>query len=168
MKKWKITGVVATAVIVLSIPFYLLKHKHIFSNSDGVQSKLAAIFVGTQKCMDCHKIEYDKWRDSHHDHAMEVADEKTVLGDFDNAVFENHGVASRFYQKDGRFFVYTQGPNGKMGDFEVTHTFGWYPLQQYLIPFQGGNLQCLPLAWDRQNGEKLRCITVGNSRDLAL
>jgi len=148
MKKWKITGVVATAVIVLSIPFYLLKHKHIFSNSDGVQSKLAAIFVGTQKCMDCHKIEYDKWRDSHHDHAMEVADEKTVLGDFDNAVFENHGVASRFYQKDGRFFVYTQGPNGKMGDFEVTHTFGWYPLQQYLIPFQGGNLQCLPLAWD--------------------
>ena len=148
MKKWKITGVVATVVIILSIPFYLLKHKYISSGSYGVQAKPAAIFVGTRKCKDCHQKEYDKWRDSHHDHAMEVADDNTVLGDFDNAVFENHGVTSRFYQKDGRFFVHTQGSNGKMDDFEVTHTFGWYPLQQYLVPFPGGRLQCLPLAWD--------------------
>jgi tetratricopeptide (TPR) repeat protein len=148
MKKWKTIGVVATVVIVLSIPCYLLKHKYIFSGSDGVQPKPAAIFIGTQKCMNCHKREYDKWQDSHHDHAMEVADKNTVLGDFDNAVFENYGITSRFYQKDGRFFVHTKGPSGKMGDFEVTHTFGWYPLQQYLVPFQGGNLQCLPLAWD--------------------
>jgi tetratricopeptide (TPR) repeat protein len=35
-----------------------------------------------------------------------------------------------------------------MGDFVVTHTFGWYPLQQYLVPFSGGRLQCLPIAWD--------------------
>ena len=148
MKNWKITGVVATAVIVLSVPFYLLKHKYLSSGSYGIQPKPAAIFVGTRKCMDCHQKEYDKWRDSHHDHAMEVADENTVLGDFDNAVFENHGVTSRFYQKDGRFFVHTQGPDGKMDDYEVTHTFGWHPLQQYLVPFPGGRLQCLPLAWD--------------------
>jgi tetratricopeptide (TPR) repeat protein len=148
MNKWKITGVVATAVIVLSVPFYLLKHKYISSGSYGVQPRPAAIFVGTRKCMDCHQKKYDKWRDSHHDHAMEVADKNTVLGDFGNAVFENHGVTSRFYQKDGRFFVHTQGPNGKMDEFEVTHTFGWHPLQQYLVPFPGGRLQCLPLAWD--------------------
>jgi hypothetical protein len=35
-----------------------------------------------------------------------------------------------------------------MGDFEVTHTFGWNPLQQYLVPFAGGRMQCLPIAWD--------------------
>ena len=148
MKRWEITGVVATVVIVLSIPFYFLKHKYISSVSDGVQMKPAVTFVGSRKCMDCHKKEYDKWQGSHHDHAMEVADENTVLGDFDDAVFENHGATSRFYHKQGRYFVHTQGPNGKMGDFEVTHTFGWYPLQQYLVPFPGGRLQCLPLAWD--------------------
>ncbi len=148
MKRWKITGVTATIVIVFSIPLYLLKHKVITSGSKGVQPKVAATFVGTQKCMDCHKREYDKWQDSHHDHAMEIADENTVLGDFDNAVFKSHGNTSRFYQKNGRFFVHTQGPNGKIGDFEITHTFGWYPLQQYLIPFPGGRLQCLPIAWD--------------------
>jgi tetratricopeptide (TPR) repeat protein len=146
MKRWKVTGIVATIVIILSIPLYLLKH--ITSDSEGIQSKVAATFVGTRKCMDCHKREYDKWQNSHHDHAMEVADNNTVLGNFDNVVFESHGVTSRFYKKEGRFFVYTQGPNGKMGDFEVTHTFGWYPLQQYLVPFPGGRLQCLPLAWD--------------------
>jgi predicted CXXCH cytochrome family protein len=35
-----------------------------------------------------------------------------------------------------------------MQEFEITHTFGWYPLQQYLVPFPGGRLQCLPIAWD--------------------
>jgi len=148
MERWKITGVIATIVIILSVPLYLLKHKYITSGSEGFQSKVAATFVGTQKCMDCHKKEYDKWQDSHHDHAMELADKHTVLGDFDNAVFKSHGITSRFYQKEGRFFVHTQGLNGKTGDFEITHTFGWYPLQQYLVSFPGGRLQCLPLSWD--------------------
>jgi tetratricopeptide (TPR) repeat protein len=98
--------------------------------------------------MDCHKKEYDKWHDSHHDLAMDVANENTVLGDFDNAVFEYFGVTSRFFRKDGRFFVHTQGPDGKIGEFEIKNTFGVDPLQQYLVPFPGGRLQCLPMAWD--------------------
>jgi Tfp pilus assembly protein PilF len=79
---------------------------------------------------------------------MEVASGETVLGDFNDATFAHHGVVSRFYRKGDRFFVHTPGPGGEMGDFEVTHTFGWYPLQQYLVPFPGGRLQCLPIAWD--------------------
>jgi len=79
---------------------------------------------------------------------MEKVDESTVLGDFNDAVFEIHGVESRFYRREGRYFVHTQGPDGAMGDFEITHTFGWYPLQQYLVPFPGGRLQCLPIGWD--------------------
>ena len=148
MKRWKITGVVATAVIVLSIPFYLLRQQYVSPGPGGVRTAPAPTFVGTRKCMDCHKAEYDKWRDSHHDHAMAPANENTVLGDFDNTVFESHGIVSRFYRKNGRFFVHTQGLNGRMGDFEISYTFGWFPLQQYLVPFPGGRLQCLPLAWD--------------------
>ena len=73
----------------------------------------------------------------------------TVLGDFNERdPYEFHGVTTRFYRKDEKFFVHTQGPDGKMGEFEITHTFGWYPLQQYLVPFPGGRLQCLPIAWD--------------------
>lgn len=148
MKNWKITGFIATLVIVLSLPVYYLKVEHDRTSGYGFVGALPATFVGSPKCKDCHLKAYDQWQNSHHDRAMEVAGEDTVLGDFNDAVFEIHGIASRFYRKDGRFFVYTQGPDGKMGEFEVTHTFGWYPLQQYLVPFPGGRLQCLPIAWN--------------------
>ena len=104
--------------------------------------------MGGQKCAECHKRQYDSWRGSHHDLAMDAAAESTVLGNFDNAEFEYFGTSSRFYRKDDRFFVYTQGPGGELGEFEVKYTFGVYPLQQYLVPFPGGRLQCLPIAWD--------------------
>jgi tetratricopeptide (TPR) repeat protein len=79
---------------------------------------------------------------------MAVATEETVLGDFNDTTFAYFGRTSRFYRKDGKFFVHTRGPQGKPGDFQITHTFGWFPLQQYLVPFPGGRLQCLPIAWD--------------------
>jgi len=153
MKRWKISGLVATIVIILTIPLYLLKEASITLQADGIQPKPVAVFVGSTKCMDCHKKEYDKWQGSHHDHAMAVANDETVLGDFNRAVFEIHGVTSRFYRKEGKFFASTQGPDGKMGEFEITHTFGWYPLQQYLVPFPGGRLQCLPIAWNVREKE---------------
>ena len=145
MTRWKITGLIATLVIVLSIPAYILKEKYFRRPSEP---QPAATFSGSKKCMDCHKAEYDKWQNSHHDRAMDVASDATVLGDFSNTVVEFHGVTTRFYRKDDKFFVHTQGPEGKLGEFEITHTFGWYPLQQYLVPFSGGRLQCLPIAWD--------------------
>jgi tetratricopeptide (TPR) repeat protein len=148
LKRWKIVGIVATLVIVLLIPYYRLRE----STRAPVESPgdlFAKVdFVGSESCKDCHKAEYDKWADSHHRWAMAPADEKTVLGDFSDAVFEHFGVRSRFYRKDGKFLVHTQGPDGKMGDFEITHTFGWFPLQQYLVPFDGGRMQCLPITWD--------------------
>jgi tetratricopeptide (TPR) repeat protein len=145
MTNWKITGLIATFIIILSIPGYMLKEKYLGRPSEPPP---VASFAGSKKCMDCHKVEYDRWQNSLHDRAMEVADDTTVLGDFNNAVVEFHGVTSRFYRKDKKFFVHTRGPDGKMGEFEITHTFGWHPLQQYLIPFPGGRLQCLPIAWD--------------------
>ncbi|MEJ2168499.1 MAG: tetratricopeptide repeat protein, partial [Desulfobacterales bacterium] len=145
MTRWKITGIVATLVIIFSIPAYLLKELYL---PRPPVPRPAATFVGGRKCADCHKAEYDRWQNSLHDRAMEVADDTTVLGDFNNAVVEFHGVVSRFYRKDNKFYVHTEGPEGKTGEFEISHTFGWYPLQQYLVPFPGGRLQCLPIAWD--------------------
>ena len=145
MTHWKIAGLIATLIIVLSVPAYMLKEKYF---RRPTVARPVATFVGSKKCMDCHRAEYDKWQNSHHDRAMDVAGDVSVLGDFNNAVVEFHGVTTRFYRKDDKFFVHTQGPDGKMGEFEVTHAFGWYPLQQYLVPFAGGRLQCLPIAWN--------------------
>ena len=74
---------------------------------------------------------------------MDIATDSTVLGDFNNTEFEFNGVTSKFYKKDGKFYVFTNGPGGELDEFEITHTFGFTPLQQYLVPFENGRYQCL-------------------------
>ena len=81
---------------------------------------------------------------------MDVASDETVLGDFDDTVFEHAGITSRFYRKGEGFFVHTEGPGGELAEFEIKYTFGIEPLQQYLVPFLGGRLQALPIAWDTE------------------
>jgi hypothetical protein len=110
--------------------------------ADGVR------FVDNRVCQPCHTQAFEDWQGSHHDRAMQPATEATVLGNFRNTQFTDQGVTSRFFTKDGKFFVHTQGADGQMGDFEVRYTFGIDPLQQYLIPFPGGRLQSLSIAWD--------------------
>ena len=107
-------------------------------------------FVEDRLCAECHQVEYDKWIGSHHDLAMQPAIKDTVLGDFDNTTFTLHGVTSRFYRKGGKFFVNTDGPDGKLTDYQILYTFGVTPLQQYLVAMPGGRLQCLTIAWDTE------------------
>jgi hypothetical protein len=59
---------------------------------------------------------------------MQEATEKTVLGAFDGATFTQGDVTSRFFRRDGKFFVNTDGPDGQLADFEIRYTFGVYPL----------------------------------------
>ncbi len=79
---------------------------------------------------------------------MDHATDKSVLGDFSDATFDHYGVRSRFFRKDGKYLVETDGPDGKLATFEIKYTFGLDPLQQYLIEFPDGRLQALSIAWD--------------------
>ena len=71
-----------------------------------------------------------------------------MLGDFADAKFTSHGVTSTFFRRDGGWFVRTDGPDGQLHDYRIAYTFGWYPLQQYLVEFPRGHFQSLGLAWD--------------------
>ncbi len=71
-----------------------------------------------------------------------------MLGDFNDARASHFSSRARFYRKDGRFFVATEGKDGKEAEFAVKYTFGVDPLQQYLVEFPDGRLQALPYAWD--------------------
>ncbi len=79
---------------------------------------------------------------------MAAADAATVRGDFADSTFTHFGVTSRFFRRDGGFFVNTEGADGRYADFEIRYTFGIEPLQQYLIELPGGRLQALSIAWD--------------------
>ncbi|WP_052699175.1 tetratricopeptide repeat protein [Hyphomicrobium sp. 99] len=84
---------------------------------------------------------------------MQKATEQTVLGRFDGVTFRNGDVISTFYKKGGEFWVRTDGPDGTLGDFEISYTFGVWPLQQYLIELPGGRMQALGIAWDARPKE---------------
>ncbi len=150
--RWKMTGLAATAVIVLTIPLYAVKES-VSRSQTSLATVAAAEFVGRESCRSCHEEAYEAWIGSDHDNAMAIAGDSTVLGDFDDAVFEYGDITARFYKQDGKFFVRTQGPGGDPGDFEIAYAFGIEPLQQYLIPFPGGRLQSLTIAWDTERQE---------------
>ena len=111
-------------------------------------------FVGVGTCGECHAAQVAAWQGSHHDLAMQEATEEAVLGDFDGATLTYAGVTSTFFRRDNRFFVRTDGPDGRLADYEIAYTFGVEPLQQVLIPFRGGRLQALGIAWDSRPVEE--------------
>lgn len=151
LHRWRLIGVAATAVIVLSVPAWLIRRG--VEGAGMPETAEAASFVGREACRPCHQQAYDTWKGSDHDLAMDIASEETVLGQFDDAVFTSRGMETRFFRREGKFFVNTQGPDGTAADFEIAYVFGHEPLQQYLVPFPGGRLQCLTIAWDSDLGE---------------
>jgi Flp pilus assembly protein TadD len=109
---------------------------------------VTATYVGYRACIDCHKREFGLWTTSDHARAMALPSDSTVLGDFNNAAFTQHGITSRFTKNQDGYFVRTEGEDGKMHDYRISYVFGFRPLQQYLIGFPGGKFQTLPLCWD--------------------
>lgn len=106
-------------------------------------------YVGRAVCANCHQREDALYAGSHHDRAMQPANAQTVAANFDNTDFTyTDGVTSRFFKKDGAFFVRTDGPDGQMHEYRIAYTFGTFPLQQYLIEFPDGRLQALSICWD--------------------
>jgi predicted CXXCH cytochrome family protein len=154
-------GALAAALIALGIiAAWQSGRLHEQESQDGARQVVAPqpatppAFVGSAACGECHADQYQRWQASQHAVAMQVADEQTVLGDFSGVKFRNHGVTSEFFRRDGKFMVRTDGPDGKLGDFEVRHTFGVHPLQQYLIELPGGHVQALSIAWDTRAKEQ--------------
>jgi predicted CXXCH cytochrome family protein len=155
-KVWLAALGAATIVLAIGLAFQFLT----FGSSNAPvgmpasDSITTATFVGSETCAGCHQAEATLWHGSQHKHAMDHATDKSVLGDFNDASFDYYGVHSRFFRKDGKLFVETDGPDGKLATFEVKYTFGLDPLQQYLVEFPDGRLQALSLAWDSRPKEK--------------
>lgn len=130
--------------LILTDLFVRKKKSFSAKNPENTNNK----FIGDVACKSCHTKQYSEWQNSHHFKSMEVANDSTVKGDFDNAVFTADGVTSRFFKRDNKFMINTQGEDGKNHDYEVKYTFGFTPLQQYLIAFPGGRMQVTRTSWD--------------------
>ena len=105
-------------------------------------------YVGDKACVDCHQTEVDLWQGSHHDLAMQIANESTVLGDFNNIKTTIDGVEYFFFKKEKDFIVRIKEIDGSEKDYKIDYTFGVTPLQQYLVDFEKGKKQVLRVTWD--------------------
>ena len=105
-------------------------------------------YIGDQQCKNCHASQYNDWLKSDHFKAMQEPTDSTVLGNFNHVSYSADGVTSTFFKRDGKFVINTQGEDGENHDYEVKYTFGYFPLQQYLIAFPGGKMQATRVSWD--------------------
>ncbi len=105
-------------------------------------------YVGDENCINCHKSEYELWKGSHHDLAMQIANDSTVLGDFDDHKITIDKIAYHFYKKQNNYFVQIKEIDGSEKEYKIDYTFGLTPLQQYLVDFDLGKKQVLRVTWD--------------------
>jgi predicted CXXCH cytochrome family protein len=105
-------------------------------------------YVGDQSCTACHQEASKDWQGSHHDKAMQLVTENSVLGDFNNISVSLDGVVYFFYKKESDFFVKTTELDGSEHEYKITYVFGLTPLQQYIVDFKDGKKQVLRVTWD--------------------
>lgn len=121
------------------------------ASDPGISATPQASFTGSESCAGCHDAQYRQWQQSDHYRAMEHANEKTVLGDFNNSTFTYFGRKTTFTKADGKFQVSTESQQGQTETFTVLYTLGYKPLQQYLVQFPDGRIQTLPFSWDTRS-----------------
>ena len=105
-------------------------------------------YVGDESCKSCHEKEFDNWRGSHHDLAIQKVNSKTILGNFNDHRITLDHVDYHFYKKDSNFFVNVKEIDNIIKDYKIDYVFGITPLQQYITSFDNGKKQVLRVTWD--------------------
>jgi len=108
----------------------------------------SANYVGAVACQQCHSEQTELWQQSHHAKSMQPATSQHVLAPFAGEAFKQDNTFAKFTQRDGQYWVTTNNAQGELEEFQVINTFGFYPLQQYLLATTKGRQQAFDIAWD--------------------
>lgn len=111
----------------------------------------ATQYVGSESCKNCHQVQFEGWKGSHHERAMDHANIHSVRGDFGGVSVEFNGKQNRFFKKGDQYWVNIADAKGEFSDYQVKYTFGFEPLQQYMVEFDDGRIQLIPFAWDTRS-----------------
>lgn len=129
----------------------LISCSDIQENSSERTSQKNHDHAGSLSCSSCHQSEYKEWLQSDHFRSMQIANKSNVLGNFNNTSLFSDGVNSTFSKRGQNFVINTEDADGTNSDFEIKFTFGFYPLQQYLVQTYNGRLQATRQSWDSRN-----------------
>ena len=160
-------------VCIDALRFVLLSGLLFWSSNSALASIDAS---ATSQCQACHASQAHDWQQSHHAKAMQLPDRQTVLAPFAGEVAVYDGLSARFSKavesapveeqdqtgsvkntlvhpkkEDPSAFVIALEDAGRPeagGVYQVRYTFGFSPLQQYLIEKAPGQIQVAPFAFD--------------------
>ena len=105
--------------------------------------------AGTAACAGCHPSAAAAWRRSDHSRSMARATPQSVLASFANgSMFTAGPETARFRRQGTEYRVRVAASGESEQDYAVRYTFGFDPLQQYLIEMPRGRYQALGIAWD--------------------
>lgn len=105
-------------------------------------------YVGSQKCNECHENQFNDWKKSDHFYSMQKATAEFVKADFES-VYAADGIDYVFSKTDSSYHVKITEA-GISNTYLVAYTFGWHPLQQYLLETENGKFQTLRASWDTE------------------
>lgn len=141
---------ILTTILLIALIFFF----HHGSNNQGwalqpTTNQKAFIHPNNDNCQSCHMDEWQEWNNSHHQKSMQITNDQTVLGDFDDVEISINNEDVKFYKKNDEYWV-----NLENKKYKIDYTFGFKPLQQYLIKTQNGKYQTLPYSWDSRPEER--------------
>lgn len=111
-------------------------------------------FAGSESCTSCHQEIHDLWATSNHAHAQRDMNDELDRSAFTPTRTVTHGSqTSHVGIKDGRHTITTLGPDGEVRDYHPDGALAYFPLRQYLIPFEHGRIQATELAYDPDKDE---------------
>ena len=86
-RTWLIVLVSIVIGLIGATYYWLNKSEAITAAPTPTKSLAHAEYLGSESCAGCHQKEFKAWQSSQHAKAMQHADAKTVLGDFNNVEF---------------------------------------------------------------------------------
>jgi uncharacterized membrane protein YgcG len=104
------------------------------------------VFVGSQRCAECHAAERAHWQKGWHAKALAKATPRSVVGRFTNVTFA--GTSSQALMRrdaKGGFVMRTRGQGREAEDHSVEWVVGGRHMQDNLTVFPDGRWQILPV-----------------------
>ena len=112
-------------------------------------AEVFATYTGSGSCRDCHRQEYDSWRQSHHGLAERAVDSKLDGPAFVPGRTFDHGSQKSSVFADGTgFHISSKDLTGQASPQAVVRVIGVDPLRQFLVTAPDGRLQTMEASYD--------------------
>jgi len=148
--------IVFAGVLSVGVTFYLYLERY--------SPRFDADYVGAAVCGECHTQIYPEWKRSPHANMVRDPDDRSVVGDFDEATWTlpeadqriplDAEPAARMFSDAGKYFMALRVPGEETFEpFPIDYVVGYQYRQVYLTRESGGVLRRLPLQWSVRRQE---------------